>query len=252
MIEHDEDPRVLVAASGLERRYPGNPPVLRGLELQVRVGEWVAVMGPSGCGKSTLLNLMGGLDRPDAGRVEVDGIDLGGLDEAARAKLRRRHVGFVFQFANLIPHLDVAANVALPARLVGIGRRAARLRVRELLGALGLTELAERFPSELSGGQQQRVAVARALTNRPAVVLADEPTGALDSDSARDVLALLRRIHAEGQAIVMVTHDHRVAAAADRVVMMQDGVIIDERRLHGVDDDPSRTMLRHLVELEAW
>ena len=252
MNEHDEDRRVLVAARGLERRYPGNPPVLRGLDLQVGVGEWVAVMGPSGCGKSTLLNLLGGLDRPDQGRVELDGVDLGGLDETARAKLRRRHVGFVFQFANLLPHLDVAANVALPARLIGAGRRAARLRVRELLGALGLTELADRFPSELSGGEQQRVAVARALTNRPAVVLADEPTGALDSDSARDVLTLLRRVHADGQAIVMVTHDHRVAAAADRVVMMQDGVIIDERHLTGVDDDPSRTTLRHLVELDAW
>jgi putative ABC transport system ATP-binding protein len=251
---NDGERRVLLAATGLERRYGlgATPPALRGVDLRVRDGEWVAVMGPSGCGKSTLLHLLGGLDRPDAGRVVLDGIDLGGLSETARAKLRRRRVGFVFQFANLLPHLDVTANIALPARLIGIGRRPARARSRELLDELGLAQIASAFPSELSGGEQQRVALARALTNRPALVLADEPTGALDTDSARDVIALLRQVHAEGQAIVMVTHDHRVAAATDRVVMMQDGSVIDERVLAGVDNDPSRTTLRHLVELDAW
>jgi len=248
------DRRVLLSATALERRFAtgSGPPALRGVDLSVRDGDWVAVMGPSGCGKSTLLHLLGGLDRPDAGRVELDGVDLGGLSETARAKLRRRHVGFVFQFANLLPHLDVTANIALPARLIGVGRHAARARSCELLAGLGLEPIAGAFPAELSGGEQQRVALARALMNHPSLVLADEPTGALDSDSARDVIALLRRVHADGQAIVMVTHDHRVAAAADRVVMMQDGTVIDERVLVGVDDDPSRTTLRHLVELDAW
>ena len=250
----NRDRRVLLTGTGLERAYLPAPigPALGGVDVVVHAGEWVAVMGPSGCGKSTLLHLLGGLDQPDRGNVVIDGIVLAALNETARAKLRRHKVGFVFQFANLLTHLDVTANISLPARLVGVGRRQARARSGELLAALGLEHLAGAWPSQLSGGEQQRVALARALTNRPAVVLADEPTGALDSDSAREVIALLRQVHADGQAIVMVTHDHRVAAAADRVVMMQDGTVIDERVLVGVDDDPSRTTLRHLVELDAW
>ncbi|GAA2138751.1 ABC transporter ATP-binding protein [Nocardioides koreensis] len=196
---------------------------LRGLDLDVAPGEWLAVMGPSGCGKSTLLHLLGGLDTADGGSVEIDGDDLARLSEARRAVLRRARVGYVFQFFNLVQDMTVAENVELPMLLVGSGRPAARRRCRELLADVGLGELERALPSQLSGGEQQRVALARALANRPGVLLADEPTGNLDTEAARQVLGLLAAQHAAGQTIIMVTHDPRVAAAADRLLVMQDG-----------------------------
>jgi putative ABC transport system ATP-binding protein len=224
----------VVAAAGLVKTYATSSrqvAALRGVDLQAAAGEWVSIMGPSGCGKSTLLYLLGGLDTPDRGSVRVAGRDVSGGSESQRAVLRRALVGYVFQAANLVPDLSVAENVELPAELAGIGRRAAHRRTRELLEELGLGHTLGAAPTELSGGEQQRVALARALVNRPPLLLADEPTGALDTDSARTVLALLRRMHRDGQTIVLVTHDHRVAAAADRVLVMQDGTIRDERRL---------------------
>ena len=196
---------------------------LRGLDLDVEPGEWLAVMGPSGCGKSTLLHLLGGLDTADGGSVEIDGDDLARLSEARRAVLRRARVGYVFQFFNLIQDMTVAENVELPMLLVGSGRQAARRRCRALLADVGLAELERALPSQLSGGEQQRVALARALANQPGVLLADEPTGNLDTEAARQVLGLLAAQHAAGQTIIMVTHDPRVAAAADRLLVMEDG-----------------------------
>jgi putative ABC transport system ATP-binding protein len=202
---------------------------VRGVDLAVAAGSWVALMGASGSGKSTLLQLLGGLDTPDGGTIRIGGDSIEQLSEGGRALLRRRRVGYVFQFFNLVTNLTVAENVELPMLLVGTGRREARQRRAELLEAVGIGELAGAAPAELSGGQQQRVALARALANRPDVLLADEPTGNLDSASTREVLDLLRHANAGGQTIVMVTHDPGVAAAADRVLVMADGLIVDDR-----------------------
>jgi putative ABC transport system ATP-binding protein len=239
----------LLAASGLTKSYAtGGRQVgaVRDVSLTVANGEWVSIMGPSGCGKSTLLHLLGGLDVPDAGAVTIAGEPVSGRSESERAVLRRRLVGFVFQFYNLVPDLSAAENVEIAAQLAGHGRREARTRTRALFDELELGDVSRANPSELSGGQQQRVALARALVNRPPLVLADEPTGALDTEAARTVLAALRRRHLEeDQAIVLVTHDHRVASAADRVLVMQDGAIRDERRL----SEPG-TLLTDLIPFE--
>jgi putative ABC transport system ATP-binding protein len=219
----------LLRASDLEKSFRtdgAHRPVLRGLSLQVEVGEWVAVMGPSGCGKSTMLHLLGGLDLPDRGSIVLDGDEITAMGVTERALLRRRKVGYVFQQYNLIPHLDVAANIELTPRLVGASRRDARHRATELLDTLGLVEHAHALPGTLSGGEQQRVAIARAVANHPDVLLADEPTGALDSEAAALVLDLLTTQHTRGQTIVMVTHDPAVAAAADRLVRVLDGRIV--------------------------
>ncbi len=221
---------------------------LRGVDLRVAPGEFVAVMGPSGCGKSTLLHLLGGLDRPTAGEVIVAGQRLDALSESARAVMRRETVGFVFQAYNLIPNLTVADNVDLPGLLAGHPSAEVAARREELLEALGLADKDRAFPGELSGGQQQRAAIARALVNRPAVLLADEPTGNLDSRSGAEVLALLRRFHAEGQTTVLVTHDAKVASFAGRVVFMRDGQLVDETRLAAPGD--AATVLSRLVQLE--
>jgi putative ABC transport system ATP-binding protein len=224
----------LVRARGLEKSYVSGTrrvTAVHGVDLDVAPGEWVAVMGPSGCGKSTLLHLLGGLDVPDAGEITVAGEAVTGRSEADRAVLRRRLIGYVFQSYNLVPDLSVAENIELPAQLAGASRREARTLATTLLEELGLADTLGSSPAELSGGQQQRVAIARALVNRPPLLLADEPTGALDTESAATVLGMLRRSHASGQAIVLVTHDHRVAAGADRVLVMQDGAIRDERHL---------------------
>jgi len=205
--------------------------VLRGVSMTVEPGEWVAIMGPSGCGKSTLLHLLGGLDDPDDGTVVLDGENFSHLKVAARAVLRRQKVGYVFQQYNLIPHLDVTANIELPQRLVGKKRREVRARTAELLAALGLTAKARALPDTLSGGEQQRVAIGRALANRPCLLLADEPTGALDTAASQAVLDLLHGQHAAGQAIVMVTHDLGVAAAADRTIHILDGRVVHEEAL---------------------
>ena len=221
---------------------------LRGVDLRVAPGEFVAVMGPSGCGKSTLLHLLGGLDRPTAGEVVVTGQRLDALSESARAVMRRETVGFVFQAYNLIPNLTVADNVDLPGLLAGHPSAEVAARREELLEALGLADKERAFPGELSGGQQQRAAIARALVNHPAVLLADEPTGNLDSRSGAEVLALLRRFHAEGQTTVLVTHDAKVASFAGRVIFMRDGQLVDEARLTAPGD--AATVLSRLVQLE--
>ena len=204
---------------------------LRGVDISIERGEFVAVMGPSGCGKSTLLNLLAGLDRPTAGEVRLDGVRIDGLSETDLARLRRRKVGFVFQFFNLVPTLSAVENVELPLLLVGRRRRAARRSANELLTDLGIAEKEGAAPAELSGGEQQRVALARALANRPDVVLADEPTGNLDSASARDVLGLFREARGRGQTLLLVTHDASVASAADRVIRLRDGLVVDETEL---------------------
>ena len=219
-----------IEVRGLRKTY-GRVDALRGVDLDVEPGEFVAVMGPSGCGKSTLLHLLGGLDRPTAGEVRLGGRRIDGLSESARAVLRRQEVGFVFQAYNLVPNLCVADNVDLPGLLTKRSRRAVARRRDELLEALGLVDRASALPGELSGGEQQRVGIARALVNAPPVLLADEPTGNLDSRSGGEVVELLRSVHGKGQTIVLVTHDHVVASAADRVVAMRDGRIVDEAPL---------------------
>jgi putative ABC transport system ATP-binding protein len=199
---------------------------LRGVDLSVGEGEFVAVMGPSGCGKSTLLNLAAGLDTPSDGEVLLAGESLAGKDENELAHLRRRHVGLVFQFFNLLEDMTALENVVLPAVVAGTSRRRAEVRARDLLDLLGLPDKAADLPGVLSGGQRQRLAIARALANEPTLLLADEPTGALDSAGGLEVLELFRRLHAGGQTILLVTHDEQVADAAERVVRMQDGRVV--------------------------
>ncbi|MFX4292759.1 ABC transporter ATP-binding protein [Streptomyces bohaiensis] len=201
---------------------------LRSMNLAVLPGELVAVMGPSGSGKSTLLTIAGGLDVASSGEVLIEGTALGGLSRAGQAKLRRTSVGYVFQDYNLIPALTAAENIALPRELDGVSARGARKEALAALEEIGLTEVADRFPDEMSGGQQQRVAIARALVGDRRLVLADEPTGALDSGTGEAVLGLLRRRCDAGAAAVMVTHEPRFAAWADRVVFLRDGSVVDE------------------------
>ncbi|MDX6760936.1 MULTISPECIES: ABC transporter ATP-binding protein [Streptomyces] len=201
---------------------------LRGIDLAVYPGELVAVMGPSGSGKSTLLTLAGGLDAPTSGRVLVEGTDITAASRKQLAALRRRSIGYVFQDYNLIPALTAAENVALPRELDGISARKARASALAALEEMGLIALADRFPDEMSGGQQQRVAIARALVGDRRLVLADEPTGALDSETGESVLALLRSRCDAGAAGVLVTHEPRFAAWADRVVFLRDGSVVDE------------------------
>ena len=224
----------VLEARGLAKTYgTGGAEVLalRGVDLAVERGEFVAIMGPSGCGKSTLLNLLAGLDRPTAGEVWLDGERIDRLSETALARLRRRKLGFVFQFFNLMPTLSAVENVELPLLLVGRSRKDARRSASYLLSELGIGDRAAAAPVQLSGGQQQRVALARALANRPDIVLGDEPTGNLDSATAREVLGLLRAARERGQTLLLVTHDARVAAAADRVITLRDGLVTDESEL---------------------
>ena len=207
---------------------------LAGVELEVTPGETLAVMGPSGCGKSTLLHLLGGLERPSAGEVWLDGCRIDQESEKALARLRRRAIGFVFQAFHLMDELTAVENVELPALLAGHSPHTARRRADELLEQVGLIDRAGHLPSALSGGERQRVAIARALSNEPLVVLADEPTGNLDSSATVDVLRLLDRLRVGGQTLVIVTHDARIAATADRLISMRDGALVEETRLtHG-------------------
>jgi len=218
----------------LEKEYgrgPGLVHALDGVELEVIAGETVAVMGPSGCGKSTLLHLLGGLERPSAGEVWLDGRRIDQLSEKALARLRRNAIGFVFQAFHLMDELTAAENVELPALLAGRSPRAARGRAAELLEGVGLADRANHLPTALSGGERQRVAIARALSNEPRVVLADEPTGNLDSKATIDVLRLLDSLRAAGQTLLIVTHDSRIAATADRLISMRDGAFVEETRL---------------------
>ncbi|MEV6687791.1 ABC transporter ATP-binding protein [Streptomyces sp. NPDC051130] len=208
---------------------------LRSIDLAVHPGELVAVMGPSGSGKSTLLTLAGGLDTPSSGRVIVEGTDLTTASRKQLAALRRRSIGYVFQDYNLIPALTAAENVALPRELDGVSARKARVSALAALEEMNLGQLADRFPDEMSGGQQQRVAIARALVGDRRLVLADEPTGALDSETGESVLALLRSRCDAGAAGILVTHEPRFAAWADRVVFLHDGRVVDETLRSGAD-----------------
>jgi putative ABC transport system ATP-binding protein len=225
-----------VHARGLRKDYGSGDGLVRALDmvdLDVNRGEAVAVMGPSGCGKSTLLHLIGGLDRPSAGQLSVAGQRVDELSERALAHLRRDEIGFVFQAFQLMDELTAQENVELPALLAGYSPNEARARATALLEQVGLADRARHLPSMLSGGQRQRVAIARALVNHPEIVLADEPTGNLDSASAFDVLSLLGDLHAKGLTLVIVTHDERIATTADRLISMRDGAFVDETRLTG-------------------
>ena len=216
-----------VRTEGLRKTFQADTapvPALRGIDLVLEDGQFVAVMGPSGCGKSTLLNLIAGLDVPTAGQVVLAGEPLAGHSESELARIRRAHIGYVFQFHNLLNGLTAHEQVALAAALSGMSRREADTRARDLLDLLGLREREDHLPGVLSGGERQRLAIARALANRPTLLLADEPTGALDSSAGQEVLELFGRLHRDqGQTILLVTHDERVAAGADRVMHMRDG-----------------------------
>ncbi len=220
----------VVTARDVVRRYgEGDTAVdaLRGVSVDIAAGRLTAVMGPSGSGKSTLMHILAGLDQPTSGEVTVAGVDVTGMDDAELTLLRRDHIGFIFQFFNLLPMLTAAENIALPLKLAG--GKPDRAWLDELIETVGLTDRLTHRPAELSGGQQQRVAVARALVGRPALVLADEPTGNLDSTAAGDVLGLLRRAVDElGQTVIMVTHDSRAASLADRVVDLRDGRVVQD------------------------
>ena len=226
----------VLRARGLRREYGKGEGLVRavdGVDLDIGAGETVAVMGPSGCGKSTLLHLLGGLERPSGGEVSLNGRRIDDIGEKALARMRRTDVGFVFQAFHLMEELTAIENVELSALLAGRSPRAARRRAEELLEQVGLTDRARFLPSALSGGQRQRVAIARALSNEPLVVLADEPTGNLDSAATLDLLQLFERLHESGQTLVIVTHDARIAATADRMISMRDGAFVDETRLTG-------------------
>ena len=228
--------RHLLELTGVVKVYRGaERPALDRVTLAVPTGEVAAVMGPSGSGKSTLLNLVAGLDRPTAGSVLVDGVELTRLGEAELARYRRKKVGLVFQFFNLLNNLTVLDNVAIPAELAGLGRREARRRALDLLDELDLGAQARTFPARLSGGQRQRVAVARALVNRPPLLLADEPTGALDRRAGEQVTDLLAELNRTGQTILLVTHDPRLAErCASRVVTLVDGAVAGDGALVAV------------------
>jgi putative ABC transport system ATP-binding protein len=201
---------------------------LRGVDLTVERGTFLALMGPSGCGKSTLLNLVAGLEEVDEGSITVAGESMSEGTEDNHALIRRRHIGIVFQFFNLLEGMSVLENVALPAIIAGRNRKAAESRARDLLDLLGIADKGNEMPGVLSGGQRQRLAIARALANEPTLLLADEPTGALDSVGGQEVIELLSRLHAQGQTIILVTHDAHVANAADTVLRMRDGRIVDD------------------------
>ncbi len=242
----------IVQTENLTRVYGSGETAITALDhvnLSVSEGEFVAVMGPSGCGKSTLLHLIGGLDRPTEGRVLLAGQDLTQLDDDALTLLRRRKIGFVFQFFNLIPVLTALENVALPLLLDGVPAKEARQRAVEWLERMGLGERLHHRPDQLSAGQQQRVAIARAMVTEPALILADEPTGNLDTRAGDDIANLLRQtVNQWGRTVLMVTHDPRIAAYADRIVFLKDGRIVDETLLTGNGDQQEAQALHERME----
>ena len=226
----------VLRARGLRKDYGKGEGLVRAVDevdLDVASGETVAVMGPSGCGKSTLLHLLGGLDRASGGELWLAGQRIDQLGERALARLRRDKIGFIFQAFHLMDELSAAENVELPALLAGRSARSARRRAGELLDRVGLADRAGHLPSQLSGGQRQRVAIARALVSNPQLVLADEPTGNLDSQATVEVLRMFEDLHSSGQTLLVVTHDSRIAATADRLISMRDGAFVDETRLTG-------------------
>src|SRR5437016_4470927 len=231
----------LVRLTDVNKVYQGGiTGALNGVSLTVEKGEFTAIMGPSGSGKSTMLNLIAGLDRPTSGTITVGGTDLAKLSEAGLARFRRDDIGFVFQFFYLLPNLTALENVLIPAQLKG---NSATVRARGLLDQLGIKEAADRYPARLSGGQQQRVAIARALINEPTLLLADEPTGALDTHSGEQVMELLGRLHGDGQTILLVTHDAKLATRnAARVISVMDGKIVDDARLETTERSPAEVI----------
>jgi putative ABC transport system ATP-binding protein len=221
----------LVELIGVKKVYKGGAaqPALDAVSLRIERGEFVAIMGPSGSGKSTMLNLIAGLDRPTTGKVIVDGIDITKLGESGLAKYRRQRLGFVFQFFYLLDSLTVLDNILMPAQLAGSRGRKAGQRARELLSEMGISQKTNQYPARLSGGERQRVAIARALINTPILLLADEPTGALDSRNGEDVMEQLVELNRAGQTIIQVTHDHNLAARyAGRVIFLRDGHVVDD------------------------
>jgi ABC-type lipoprotein export system ATPase subunit len=233
---NDDTATSVLRTVGLRKHYGKAESLVRAVDdvnLEIARGEALAVMGPSGCGKSTLLHLLGGLDRPSGGEVWLAGKRVDGLSERGLAGLRRREIGFIFQSFHLMDELTAIENVELPALLAGRSPRQARRRALELLEQVSLADRGRHLPSALSGGQRQRVAIARALANEPLVVLADEPTGNLDSAATLEVLRLLDRLHTAGLTLVIVTHDQRVAATADRLLSMRDGALVDDMKLTG-------------------
>jgi putative ABC transport system ATP-binding protein len=231
----------LVRLTDVTKVYQGGiTGALNGVSMTVEKGEFAAIMGPSGSGKSTLLNLVAGLDRPSSGTITVGVSDVGKLGEAGLARFRRDHIGFVFQFFYLLPNLTALENVLIPAQLKG---NTATGRGRALLDQLGIKEVADRYPGRLSGGQQQRVAIARALINNPTLLLADEPTGALDTHSGEQVMELLGQLHRDGQTILLVTHDAKLATRnAARVISVMDGKVVDDARLESPERAPSEVI----------
>jgi len=249
LIQNGRSPTItapVVTAANVVRRYgEGDTAVdaLRGVSVDIAAGQLTAVMGPSGSGKSTLMHILAGLDTPTAGEVTVAGVDIGGLDDTQLTKLRRDHIGFIFQFFNLLPMLTAAENIALPLKLAGATPDPQWLD--ELIETVGLTDRLSHRPSELSGGQQQRVAVARALVSRPSVMFADEPTGNLDSTTGGEILSLLRdSVDTLGQTTVMVTHDAHAAAIADRVLFLADGDVVRD-----LDRSTAHQILQTLEEV---
>jgi putative ABC transport system ATP-binding protein len=244
----------LIRTENLTKIYGSGEAAVKALDrvsLEINPGEFVAIMGPSGCGKSTLLHLLGGLDRPTEGKVEIDGVSLSDMKDDELARVRRTRIGFVFQFYNLIPVLNAVENAALPVTLDGVKPPAAKRRAAEWLGRFGLGDRLHSRPDQLSGGQQQRVAVARALVADPVLVLADEPTGNLDSRSADGIAALLRKVSKEyGRSVVMVTHDPRIAAYADRIVFLRDGSIVDQTVLEPKNGDRTAAVADKIKEFE--
>jgi putative ABC transport system ATP-binding protein len=226
----------ILEASGLARRFPVGDGVwaLKRADVSVHQGEFVLVAGPSGCGKTTLLNLLGGLDRPTRGDILLRGSAYSRLSESGLARLRRRELGFVFQFFNLLADLTAEENVSLPMRMIGLGRAEMTARTKELLAVVGMSHRANHTPLEMSGGEQQRVAVARSLACNPTIVLADEPTGNLDSTNGQEIMALFRRFNREkGQTFVVVSHDPGFGDYADRVICMQDGEVVKVEKKDG-------------------
>ncbi|MCR4294331.1 MAG: ABC transporter ATP-binding protein [Elusimicrobia bacterium] len=214
-----------INVDGLTRTYQGGYQALKGVTFSVSQGEFTAIMGPSGCGKSTLLNILGLLDRPSSGKYLLEGAETARLNDAELTGLRRSRIGFVFQAFNLLPRLSALENVALPMAYAGAGVDERRERARVLLNRVGLGRKAENTPLQLSGGERQRVGIARALSNKPALLLADEPTGNLDSKSSAEILALFKELNAEGMTVVLVTHDPAIGAAAGRVIRVKDGAL---------------------------
>jgi len=226
----DTTPLILIRdLTKVYRRGEQEIPVLLGIDLEVQRGDFVALMGPSGSGKSTLLNLLAGIDQPTSGRIEIGGVDIAGLSEGQLADWRAEHVGFIFQFYNLMPVLTAQENVELPLLLTSLSPRRRRERVAQVLELVSLSDRADHYPNELSGGQQQRVAIARALVGDPTLIVADEPTGDLDRHTGEEVLSLLEQLVDQlGKTIVMVTHDPKAAARAHRIVHLEKGVLVDE------------------------